>query len=211
VAAFFTFALTGLPRAAHADQLYVSAPVSISQTGLTVTSIGGGLNQWDASINVTNTSSNPIYNVVFAQFAFEVSDDGGANFYDPVWNNSLQEWVLISPYSATVSSVNTAFYLTQSETSITFPPGEGSDSFPVIFIAGAILPLQTVSFDFVTDKTSNVNDAHITNYSVLDTPNPVPEPRTVSLTLLGCFAGGWLAYIRSHKLAKAAAPRWKIL
>ncbi len=201
VAAFFAAALTGLTRTAYADQLYVPAPVSLSQTGLTITSIGGGLNQWDTSLNVTNTSANPIYDVIFAEFDFEVSDDGGANYYDPVWNNSLQEWVLSSPYSATVSSANTAFYLTQSETSITFPAGEGSDSFPVVFVAGTILPYQTVSFNLLTDKSSSINDAHLTNFDILDTPNPVPEPGTVTLMLLGCFAGAWLAYIRRRKLA----------
>ena len=64
-AAFFPAALTGLTRTAYADQLYVPAPVSLSQTGLTITSIGGGLNQWDTSLNVTNTSANPIYDVIF--------------------------------------------------------------------------------------------------------------------------------------------------
>jgi hypothetical protein len=187
-------------RPVSAAPVYFAAPVSISQTNLIITPIGGGLNQWDTVLNVTNTSASTIYNVSFVQTFAEVSDDGGSTFFDPSWNNTSQEWVLSSPYDATVSVDNAAFGLTQGQTTVAFPASLVGDSLPVVDVAGLLLPDQTVSFNLDNDLTSNV-DVYFLNGAFLDTATP--EPGTLSLLLLGGCAAAGFAF-RQRKRASAA-------
>jgi hypothetical protein len=208
LAAIFALVLAGSTSIAHADPTYTLAPISLAQTGLSITSIGGGLSQWDTTLQVTNTSANPIYNVSFVQFTALVSDDGGSNSYYGTWDNSTQQWELTSPYDATISVSNAAFYLSQSQTDVTFPAGDESDSFPLISVAGVILPGNSASFDVLNDLSNNV-DVYYFNGDFLDTPTP--EPGALSLMLLGCCAGGCFAYLRRRKFAVKTLPcLWRI-
>jgi hypothetical protein len=202
LAAIFALVLAGSISTAHADPTYTLAPVTFVQTGGPfVTSIGGGLNQWVTPLQVTNTSANPIYSVSWVSFTAEVSEDG-SNFYFGTWDNTSQQWEVTTPISATVAVGNAAFYLSQSQTDVTFPAGDGSDSFPLISVAGVILPGDSASFDVVDDLSSNVNVFFFTG-DVLDA---TPEPGALSLMLLGCCAGGCFAYFRRRKFAANTLP-----
>jgi len=203
LAAIFALVLAGSTSIAHADPTYTLAPVTDVQTGLAITSIGGGLNQWDSTLQVTNTSANPIYNVSFVQFTALVSDDGGSSYYYGTWDNTTQQWELTSPYDATVSVANASAYLSQSQTDVTFPAGFESDSFPLISVAGVILPGNSASFDVLNDLSSNVN-VYFFDGDFLDTPTP--EPGALSLMLLGCCAGGCFAYFRRRTFAVNTLP-----
>ena len=203
LAAIFALVLAGSTSIAHADPTYTLAPVTDVQTGLAITSIGGGLNQWDSTLQVTNTSANPIYNVSFVQFTALVSDDGGSSYYYGTWDNTTQQWELTSPYDATVSVANASAYLSQSQTDVAFPVGFESDSFPMISVAGVILPGNSASFDVLNDLSSNVN-VYFFDGDFLDTPTP--EPGALSLMLLGCCAGGCFAYFRRRTFAVNTLP-----
>jgi archaellum component FlaF (FlaF/FlaG flagellin family) len=192
LAAVLPLALCGLTSVAHADTVYTPVTVSDVETNLSIVGIGGGLNQWTTTLNVTNTGSTPIYDLSFLTFTALVSDDGGTSYYYGTWDNTLQQWTLSSPYAATVDVANASTYLSQADTTVTFPGGEGSDSFPLVTVDGVLLPGDSENIVIVDDISNNVNVYYFDGSFVATTP----EPGTALLLGLGCLALGCVVFAR---------------
>ncbi len=175
--------------------------VSTSQTGGPfISSLGGGLNDWDTPLNATNSGSGEVKIWFVWTQAFTRDSDGA--LHDMTWNNALSqfEYTNLAGQLETAGGLNQDFMLSldPSITNISIAPGFGVSTSSTVdaFYVGDLAAGATGNWDVHQKLTTNMYEFYFNGSFV---SQPVPEPG--SLLLLGSGLASMAGAIR-RKLRK---------